>query len=435
MKALAILLLILLSILSFSCSDQSNPINNKDSGKILLKIDRANAPSSVTLITATLSREGYSNITSTLNLLSDSTADLLMDNIPAGNWHLKVDAMNDSMVLLYTGETEVNVLAGFVTNINLNLIPTGQGTGSIYIYVTWGGTNINYQWIDNPTNPVLQSSGNYFDNYGVAQPVIMYDENKYKMWYHGDGGNAKKYVLYAESSDGKNWVKHPVPVLTPGAAGSWDSWAVQPGIVIKESGVYKMYFTGYANQNHQWYIGLATSTDGINWTKNPNPVLYSGSGWEYQITAASMIKKGNQYFLYYNGRNSNYTEKVGLAISNDGVNFTKHSANPIFINDKPWEGSGVMCPSIYQENNIYKMVYMSAQGTGFGIAQSSDGINWTKDPQNPFFRKEQTTNGWGIANIAYPNVIKVNNDFRIYYSGAANFYNPYYKIGFLKRTN
>mgnify|MGYP000216547561 CR=1 FL=1 len=324
MKLIIASLFTLFVLLSYSCSDKSNPINTMEYGKVLLKIDRANAPSSVSLIRATLSRQGFINITSTLNILSDSTADLLMDNIPVGNWHLKVDAMNDSMVVLYTGETDVNILAGFVTNINLNLIPTGQGTGSIYIYVTWGGTNINYQWIDNPTNPVLQSSGNYFDNYGVAQPVIMYDENKYKMWYHGDGGNAKKYVLYAESSDGKNWVKHPVPVLSPGAAGSWDSWAVQPGIVIKESGVYKMYFTGYANQNYQWFIGLATSTD---------------------------------------------------------------------------------------------------------------GINWIKDPQNPFFRKEQTTNGWGNANIAYPNVVRVNNDFRIYYSGAANSYNPYYKIGFLKRTN
>lgn len=182
MKYLAILLLFLLPFLAFSCSHQSKLIGNKDSGKILLKIDRANAPSSVTLITATLSREGYSNITSTLNLLSDSTADLLMDNIPAGNCHLQVDAMNDSMIVLYTGETDVNILAGFGTNITLNLQPTGQGTGSVYIYVTWGGvTTINYNWIDNQTNPVLVGGNNYFDYYGIAQPVVMYDENKYKM--------------------------------------------------------------------------------------------------------------------------------------------------------------------------------------------------------------------------------------------------------------
>lgn len=84
MKSLAILLLFVMPILSFSCSEQSNPTNNKENGKILLKIDRANAPSGVSLVTATLSREGFSNISGTLNLQSDSSADILLDNIAAG---------------------------------------------------------------------------------------------------------------------------------------------------------------------------------------------------------------------------------------------------------------------------------------------------------------------------------------------------------------
>ncbi|MEJ5263062.1 MAG: hypothetical protein WHT45_10305 [Ignavibacterium sp.] len=435
MKSLAILLLFVLPILSFSCSEQSNPTNNKENGKILLKIDRANAPSSVTLVTATLSREGFSNISATLNLQSDSTAEIFLDNISAGMWHLKVDAMNDSMIVLYSGETDVNILAGFVTNVNLVLQPTGQGTGSVHIYVTWGGSNTtNYTWSDNPTNPVITGGNNYYDNYGIAQPVIMYDENKYKMWYYSDAGNARKYVLYAESSDGINWVKHPNPVLVPGNSGSWDSWAVHPGSIIKENGIYKMYYSGWADQYGEWYIGLATSTDGINWSKKPNPVLYPGSDWEYQIASSYVIKINNLYYLYYTGRNMPFY-KIGLAISNDGINFTKYSNNPILSNEMAWEGLGVLYPTIFRENNLYKMIYMNAQGTGFGLAQSIDGINWTKDPQNPFFRKDQTANSWGIANIAYPNVIKVNNDFRVYYSGASNSYNPIYKIGFLKRTN
>lgn len=130
--------------------------------------------------------------------------------------------MKDSMIVLYSGETDVNILAGFVTNVNLVLQPTGQGTGSVHIYVTWGSSNTtNYTWSDNPTNPVIAGGNQYFDYYGIAQPVIMYDENKYKLWYYGDAGNVRKYVLYAESADGINWVKHPNPVLVPGNSGSW----------------------------------------------------------------------------------------------------------------------------------------------------------------------------------------------------------------------
>jgi hypothetical protein len=72
-------LFILIALFSYSCSDKSNPINTKEYGKVLLKIDRVNAPGSVSLIKATLSRQGFTNITSTLNILSDSTAELLMD--------------------------------------------------------------------------------------------------------------------------------------------------------------------------------------------------------------------------------------------------------------------------------------------------------------------------------------------------------------------
>ncbi len=431
---LFITLLLLVPILSFSCSNQSGPNESNLSGKILLKIDRANAPSSVDYVSATLTRDGYSPITSTLNLLSDSTADLLLDNIPAGQWHLKVDAMNDSMVVLYTGETDVNILAGFTTQISLTLQPTGQGTGAIHIFVTWGGFPLqNYNWVDNVSNPIINCGDNYFNYFGVAQPVVLFDEGKYKMWYYGDEGSARKYVLYAESLDGIQWTEHPSPVLSPGPQGSWDSWAVHPGSIIKENGVYKMYYSGWADQYGPWYIGLATSVDGISWNKKPAPILSSASGWETQIASCFILKKEDKYFLYYTGRNMPQY-KIGLAISEDGINFTRYSGNPILENEFPWENSGVLYPTIFKENNIYKMIYMDAQGRGFGFAYSSDGITWNKDPQNPFFKRNNTTNGWGNANIAYPSVVKVNNDFRIYYS-AFSYYDQRYKIGFLKRIN
>ncbi|MCX8105049.1 MAG: hypothetical protein N3D80_04150, partial [Ignavibacterium album] len=184
-----------------------------------------------------------------------------------------------------------------------------------------------------------------------------------------------------------------------------------------------------------WYIGLATSIDGINWIKRPNPVLYSGTGWENQISCNYVLKHEGQYYMFYSGRNGTHNWKIGLAISNDGINFTRYSGNPILVNELSWEGSGVFNPNIIKENNSYKMVFSDALGRGFGWAYSSDGIHWTKDPINPFFKRENTVNGWGNVNIAYPNMIKLNNEFRIYYCGASNSPNPIYKIGFLRRTN
>ncbi len=433
MKSLILISLLgMIIILGCSNKNDNNPISPDNSkGKIQLKIDRANAPAEVISIAAILSRDGYDDITGSLNLLSDSTADLLLDDIPAGVWHLLVNAEDSAGVILYKGETDVEILAGFITQVNLVLNPTGEGTGSIYIFVTWGTATTN-EWIDFNNNPILTSANTGYDNYGVAQPVVLLVDNQYKMWYMGDAGSAVKYVLYAESNEGVNW-KRPSnqPVLYPGTMGTWDSWAVHPGAIMKDGDIYRMYYTGFANQYGQWGIGLATSTDGINWEKYPDPVLYGTSGWEFQIGASSVIKYNGTYFLFYAGRNFPIY-KIGLATSTDGINFTRYSGNPILTNTKSWEESGVAYPSVILENDQFKMIYMNSSGTGFGIAYSSDGMNWTKDNSNPFYTNQNTANGWAANKIAYPNYVKLSNEYRIYYSGI-QYYSGYFRIGFMRK--
>jgi hypothetical protein len=180
-----ILTFLLSALVYWGCSkeDKDNPISpQQESGKIQLKIDKANAPVDVVTIDAILTRDGYDPITGTLNLLSDSTADILLDEIPAGVWYLKVDAKDNEGIILYSGETEVEIFAGFVTQVNLTLNPTGAGVGSIYIFVTWG-TNTNSNWVDYNDNPILQSSGQFWDLEGVHQPKVIFDNNIFKMYY------------------------------------------------------------------------------------------------------------------------------------------------------------------------------------------------------------------------------------------------------------
>ncbi|MFZ1517643.1 MAG: hypothetical protein WAU11_02650 [Ignavibacteriaceae bacterium] len=421
------------AILAFSCTSEiTNPTAN-DSGKLILKIDKQNAPANVVFVKAYLTRENYQPIFASLNLLSDTTAELLLDEVDAGNWHLKVDAENDSSLVLYTGETNVEVFAGFTSQVYLTLQPTGAGTGSIYIHVTWG-VPVNHNWIDYQYNPLLSSSNQYFDEFGIAQPQIIFSNGIYRMYYLGIAAAASKYVLYAESNDGINWNK-PIsnPILFPGNYGTWDSWAVHPGAVFKDNdGYYKMYYCGYSDQYDQWHIGLATSIDGINWEKYPQPILYGTSGWEYQIGSSSIIKKDGVYYLYYYGRTLP-TYAIAVATSTDGINFTKYSGNPILTNQQSWELNGVLYPSVIEENTQLKMVYMNSNGSGFGIATSSDGFNWTKANNNPFFTNLNTANSWAASKIAYPSWLSLSNETRIYYSGISN-YNDEFKIGMMRKS-
>lgn len=434
MKNLFVLFVFISVLFYQSCT--TDPVSNepKDSGKILLKIDKQNAPESVVFVKAYLTRENHSAIVGILNLQSDTTADILLNNIDAGQWHLKVDAEDDSGLVLYTGETDVQIFAGFTSQVYLTLSPTGSGTGSIYISVNWGVPS-NQSWIDYNNNPVISPVGNIYDNVGgVAQPVVIYDSGIYKIWYYGMGRVSgepwKTYIHYKESVDGINWSSLPNPVMFPGT-NTWDSKTVSPGAVIKENGVYKMYYCGYSNEYDNWHIGLATSADGINWTKNPQPILYGTTGWEYQIIPTAIIKLNNTYFLYYTGRNvPQYM--VGLATSNDGINFTKYSGNPVLTPDQSWEISGILDASVINENGILKMVYGNSNATGFGFASSSDGLNWIKENSNPFYTKVNTANNWGGQDIAYPWLVKTNNEYRIYYCGIGD-NSIIYKIGFMSK--
>ena len=123
MKKLFVLFALLFFVLLVSCTNEITSPPSANSGKLLLKIDKQNAPETVVYVKAYLTRENFDPIYGTLNLLSDSTADILLNEIDAGTWHLKVDAEDDSGLVLYTGETDVQVFAGFTSQVYLTFNP------------------------------------------------------------------------------------------------------------------------------------------------------------------------------------------------------------------------------------------------------------------------------------------------------------------------
>ena len=415
-------IILALALVFSSCStQQENPVTSSGEGKIFFKLSKENAPASVTLVTMKLTREGFSAINGQLNLLSDTTAELLVESIPEGTWHLKVDAFNNNNFVIYTGEADVIVQANFISQVNLTLNPTSSGMGSIQISVNWGTTPVSpYEFKDYLNNPILIPTGVNFD-LDIRDPVMIFDGGKYKMYYTAITYGARGAISYAESVDGLNWTRPLTnPVLYPGEPGSWDSQCLASGAIIKIDGVLHLYYEGFNDHNGQWHIGLATSVDGINWVKKMNPVVYAGSGWQYQLKPTSIVRKGNQYLLYFVGRN--YPDyKIGVAVSENGVNFTKYAGNPILTPNFGWEGTMNSIASVIVDGDSLMMVYSTRQGTKsyFGAAGSQDGYSWTKNPL-PIFDNLNTSGDWAKASIDYPFLIKTDTQYRIYYAGYKN---------------
>ncbi len=416
---LNILLLLTLLFNVITCSSNApNEQLNSSHGKISLKFNKINIPDNVVSVKATLTKEDHDPIIGFLNLLDNNTAEIFLDAIPVGQWNLLIEAFDDTDTLLYFGETTITILAGETTSISLTLQSTGSGTGSVYIIVDWGQTG----WIDNINNPILVKLNNQFDYTGVSHPYVLKDEDAYKMWFHGLSDHGKAVIYLATSSDGINWERFVnEPVLLSGEPGSWDCLSVSAPVVIKENNLYKMFYTGHNDSFGQWSIGLAISYDGVNWEKITGPVL-SGSILtnDFKITASDIEKINGIYYLYLTCKNNLDDYHIRFATSTDGINW-QMNYEPLLVKTEIWEGNAIYFPSVVKIDSQFKMVYMNSPSNdihAFGIASSSDGVHWTKSMNNPIFTELSTNNNY--SKIAYPHYYYEDNNEMIFYSGWYN---------------
>ncbi len=163
-----------------------------------------------------------------------------------------------------------------------------------------------FNWTKYPGNPLLNVHGTPGSwNQSVITPCVIFnsDLNRYEMWFTAFWNYPNAGIGFTYSSDGITW-STPSLVMTPGPTG-WDSLFVGAVCVLKESSIYKMWYTGTKNTSRTpSYIGYATSPNGgISWTKHANPVLSPGTGWESaRVGYPSVIKVTGGYLDVLYGR-------------------------------------------------------------------------------------------------------------------------------------
>ena len=146
-------------------------------------------------------------------------------------------------------------------------------------------------------NPVLDTgSGSAFDVTGVQWPSVVRIGDRWAAYYAGVSGPGRGTgkIGVAFSDDGLTWTKRPEPVLV--ASESWELRSLdRPRVVATPDGFVMLYTALDLNRR-----GLATSTDGLTWTKVPGPSIeqkdfpVQGGSWD-----SALLYRGNQleYFL------------------------------------------------------------------------------------------------------------------------------------------
>ena len=279
-----------------------------------------------------------------------------------------------------------------------------------FLVLLIGNSLAQTDWTTYPGNPVLPWGDRDSWEFVKEWSFVVHDGEQYIMYY---GGGPRINALLtameigmATSEDGMIWTKYEEnPVMSFSLTAAWDDSIVDPGPVIYDGEQYRMWYSGMSVDSI-WSIGLATSTDGIEWVKyEGNPLLELGDEgrWDDKsVRVASVIYDQSQYKMWYTGSDSIYSEdlefpqlahwRVGYATSPDGISWTKYEENPVLDIGEPgtWEDKRIDHCYVLFNGDSYEMWYQGGNEpylyyTPTGYATSPDGITWTKYENNPVY--------------------------------------------------
>ena len=195
-----------------------------------------------------------------------------------------------------------------------------------------------------------------FDSAWACGACVIKEGGLYKAWYTGWNGEFVHIgngvcdkinfrIGYATSPDAIHWTKvagsgGAGAVLGLGAAGARDAKGAAHPCVLKIAGTYRMWYEGY--DGTAWRIMLATSPDGINWTKQGVALDLGASGAKdgQGLANPMVISRNGKYELWYQGKGAtapNY--RVLRATSPDATTWTKVSTEVTLHPDKPVAGA------------------------------------------------------------------------------------------------
>ncbi|MCA9112052.1 MAG: hypothetical protein KDA52_19015 [Planctomycetaceae bacterium] len=293
------------------------------------------------------------------------------------------------------------------------------------------------EWVRDTEGPIL-SLGNEgeFDETHMFAPAVANTEDGFQLWYCGSQGKVAERVFsmgLATSSDGRVFTKdtdNPVfnfgdgkhSVLTPTLLRNPD------GTTLREEGQLRMWFssTWFEGESGLHTLHETASVDGVNWSAPSEPQLEN-------LYAPSVLKVGDDYRMWYTDVSAE-PWKFRHASSHDGRHW-KVTDEPVMIIDQAWEKSRLFYPTVLKVDDAYLMWYGSywtgrENTTALGFAVSQDGLMWHKHPANPVLRPDPER-PWESHYVTSQSVMRLDDgSFRMWYASRKQppFVNKYFAI-------
>ncbi len=280
----------------------------------------------------------------------------------------------------------------------------------------------------------------------LQMPTVDFDGTTWRMWFAASTTTTEPGFPYgfveriglAVSRDGLNWeiANGGRPVLDLGPTGRFDHKGVTHPFVLRVGDTFMMWYGGIDGRAGKdvgvgpdhvrvEQIGLATSSDGIRWTRaaGGKPVLTNGPPGTIdavQATGCHVIRRGDEYVMWYGAYDG--IHRIGVATSPDGIRWTKaNGGRPV----AGLRGGQQLGPSVYFDGRRYLMLYNTDWSTGGGPtglwtafgATSPDGIRWEPAWDHRSVLGPAPPGNFGSANVTVGNNHVTHPTKMIWYDG------------------
>jgi sucrose-6-phosphate hydrolase SacC (GH32 family) len=302
-----------------------------------------------------------------------------------------------------------------------------------------------YKWkkLGRVFNPLDYANNRWLNEFAQAPATLIFDDFVRVFFScRPKADHNGKYVSYPAYVDLKRQNLFEIlniskePILKLGEAGTFDEFGIYPISVIRDNDKVFAYYGGWTRCESVPFnvaIGLAISHDnGESFTKVGKGPMLSYSLDEPFILSGPKIRKfdGKWYLWYISGgewiTSAGKPEpiyKIRMAISHDGINWTKHNKN--VIQDKLGRNEAQASPDVIYANGKYHMFFCYRQDTDYrrnkknsyriGYAYSYDMLNWTRDDSKVGI--DVSDEGWDSEMVAYPHVFELDGNTYMFYLG------------------
>lgn len=287
------------------------------------------------------------------------------------------------------------------------------------------------------SQPLIRADSGAWSRDFIAACSIVEHEGELRLYAEGSADDHEQIGLFTrpiEDIEGE-WSPHPAnPVLRVGDenADAYSQGGVFDPSVVYFRGRWLMYFSATEGDAHEYAeqlahgtagdgpsgesIGLAISDDGIAFSKHPDGPVMRGR------CPFAFVHQDVIYLFHVIVHDGGY--RVHLSSSSDGVRFSAVSENPVLDvgAEGSWDSRSVTTPKVFADGDRFWMAYAGDESgfddlKGLGLAWSTGLLTWTKIDANPILGIGDDGD-FDSVSVQSPIIIPANDSFALFYAGS-----------------